>query len=134
MSRYIDIIPGETPLAKELRQVAEILEARGMSAEMINMTLAARAGLPVAPVDPKSPAFVWEGAQEEAPAPEAQPRSLDERREAVLRAIEGMDMAGIVDVLSLPLNIAIAKFRLVAVLTLRDTAVATEDKGVFHEV
>lgn len=28
MSRYIDIIPGETPLAKELRQVAEILEAR----------------------------------------------------------------------------------------------------------
>ena len=103
-----------------------------MSAEMINMTLAARAGLPVAPVDPKSPVFVWE--KEEAPAPEAQPRSLDERREAVLRAIEGLDMAGIVDVVSLPLNIAIAKFRLVAVLTLRDTAVATEDKGVFHEV
>ena len=64
----------------------------------------------------------------------AQPRSLDERREAVLRAIEGMDMAGIVDVLTLPLNIALAKFRLVAVLTLRDTAVTTEDKGVFHEV
>ena len=72
--------------------------------------------------------------KEEAPAPEAQPRSLDERREAVLRAIEGLDMAGIVDVVSLPLNIAIAKFRLVAVLTLRDTAVATEDKGVLHEV
>ena len=132
MSRYIDIIPGETPLAKELRQVAEILEARGMSAELINMTLAARAGLPVAPVDPKSPVFVWEKG--EFPAPEAQPRSLDERREAVLRAIEGMDMAGIVDVLTLPLNIALAKFRLVAVLTLRDTAVTTEDKGVFHEV
>jgi len=46
----------------------------------------------------------------------------------------GQSMAGIVDVVSLPLNIAIAKFRLVAVLTLRDTAVATEDKGVFHEV
>lgn len=103
-----------------------------MSAEMINMTLAARAGLPVAPVDPKSPVFVWEKG--EFPAPEAQPRSLDERREAVLRAIEGMDMAGIVDVLTLPLNIALAKFRLVAVLTLRDTAVTTEDKGVFHEV
>ena len=43
-------------------------------------------------------------------------------------------MAGIVDVLTLPLNIALAKFRLVAVLTLRDTAVTTEDKGVFHEV
>ena len=71
MSRYIDIIPGETPLAKELRQVAEILEARGMSAEMINMTLAARAGLPVAPVDPKSPVFVWE--KEEAPAPAPEP-------------------------------------------------------------
>lgn len=122
------------PLAKELRQIAEILEARGMSAELINMTLAAHAGLPVTPVDPKSPAFVWEGAQEEPPAPEAQPRSLDKRREAVLRAIEGMDMAGIVDVLSLPLNIALAKFRLVAVLTLRDTAVTTEDKGVFYEV
>lgn len=122
------------PFAKELRQVAEILEARSVSAELINMTLAARVGLPVAPVDPKSPVFVWEGAQEGAPAPAAQPRSLDERREAVLQAIEGLDMAGIVDVVSLPLNIAIAKFRLVAVLTLRDTAVATEDKGVFHAV
>ena len=61
-------------------------------------------------------------------------RSRTARTEAVLRAIEGLDMAGIVDVVSLPLNIAIAKFRLVAVLTLRDTAVATEDKGVFHEV
>lgn len=67
-------------------------------------------------------------------APEAQPRNLDERREAVLQAIEGMDVAGIVDVLSLPLNIALAKFRRVAVLTLYDKAVVTKDKGVFHEV
>ena len=120
---------------RELRDLARFLGELGMSSEMINMTVAARAGLPVAPVDPKSPIFVWEkGEGDEAPAPEAQPRSLDERREAVLRAIEGLDMAGIVDVVSLPLNIAIAKFRLVAVLTLRDTAVATEDKGVFHEV
>ena len=120
MSRYIDIIPGETPLAKELRQVAEILEARGMSAEMINMTLAARAGLPVAPVDPKSPAFVWEGAQEEAPAPEAQPRSLDERREAVLRAIEGLDVEGIMEVLAPPLNRFLACCGLVATIELHD--------------
>ena len=121
MNRDIGILLGETPLAKELRQVAEILEARGMSAEMINMTLAARAGLPVAPVDPKSPAFVWEGAQEEAPAPEAQPRSLDERREAVLQAIEGMDVAGIIDVLSLPLNTALAKTGMVARISVRNT-------------
>lgn len=118
MSRYIDIIPGETPLAKELRQVAEILEARGMSAEMINMTLAARAGLPVAPVDPKSPVFVWE--KEEAPAPEAQPRSLDERREAVLRAIEGLDVEGIMEVLAPPLNRFLACCGLVATIELHD--------------
>ena len=118
MSRYIDIIPGETPLAKELRQVAEILEARGMSAEMINITLAARAGLPVAPVDPKSPVFVWE--KEEAPAPEAQPRSLDERREAVLRAIEGLDVEGIMEVLAPPLNRFLACCGLVATIELHD--------------
>lgn len=121
MSRYIDIIPGETPLAKELRQVAEILETRRMSAELINMTLAAHAGLPVAPVDPKSPVFVWEGAQEEAPAPEAQPRSLDERREAVLQAIKGMGVADIIDVLSLPLNTALAKTGMVATISVRNT-------------
>lgn len=121
MSRYIDTIPGETPLAKELRQVAEILETRRMSAELINMTLAAHAGLPVAPVDPKSPVFVWEGAQEEAPAPEAQPRSLDERREAVLQAIKGMGVADIIDVLSLPLNTALAKTGMVATISVRNT-------------
>lgn len=121
MSRYIDIIPGETPLAKELRQVAAILETRRMSAELINMTLAAHAGLPIAPVDPKSPVFVWEGAQEEAPAPEAQPRSLDERREAVLQAIKGMGVADIIDVLSLPLNTALAKTGMVATISVRNT-------------
>lgn len=119
MNRDIGILLGETPLAKELRQVAEILEARGMSAELLNMTLAAHAGLPVAPVDPKSPIFVWE--KEEAPAPEAQPRSLDERREAVLQAIEGMDVAGIIDVLSLPLNTALAKTGMVARISVRNT-------------
>ena len=106
------------PLAKELRQIAEILEARGMSAELINMTLAARAGLPVAPVDPKSPVFVWE--KEEAPAPEAQPRSLDERREAVLRAIEGLDVEGIMEVLAPPLNRFLACCGLVATIELHD--------------
>ena len=109
------------PLAKELRQVAEILETRGMSAELINMTLAARAGLPVMPVDPKSPAFAWEGAQEEAPAPEAQSRSLIECREAVLQAIEGMGVADIIDVLSLPLNTALAKTGMVATISVRNT-------------
>ena len=83
------------------------------------MTLAARAGLPVAPVDPKSPVFVWE--KDEAPAPEAQPRSLDERREAVLQAIKGMGVADIIDVLSLPLNTALAKTGMVATISVRNT-------------
>lgn len=110
------------PFAKELRQVAEILETRGVSAELINMTVAARAGLPVAPVDPKSPIFMWEkGEGNEAPAPEAQPRSLDERREAVLQAIEGMGVADIIDVLSLPLNTALAKTGMVATISVRNT-------------
>lgn len=49
------------PFAKELRQIAEILEVRGVSTELINMTLASRAGLPIEPIDPKSPIFVWVG-------------------------------------------------------------------------
>ena len=109
------------PFAKELRQVAEILETRGVSAELINMTLAARAGLPVASIDPKSPIFVWAGEQAEAPAPEAQPRTLDGRREAVLQAIEGMGVADIIDVLSLPLNTALAKTGMVATISVRNT-------------
>lgn len=109
------------PFAKELRQVAEILETRGVSAELINMTLAARAGLLVAPIDPKSPIFVWVGEQAEAPAPEAQPRTLDGRREAVLQAIEGMGVADIIDVLSLPLNTALAKTGMVATISVRNT-------------
>lgn len=84
------------PFAKELRQIAEILETRGMSAELINMTLAARAGLPVAPIDPKSPIFVWVGEQAEVPAPEAQPRSLDERREAVLQKPERLSIGRLI--------------------------------------
>lgn len=74
MSTSIDIMPGETLLAKELRQIAEILEARDVSAEMINMTLAARAGLPVAPVDPKSPIFVWVDDGEEGETPSSEKR------------------------------------------------------------
>lgn len=135
MSRRADTNSWSPFFIRELQELARFLDDLGMSQEMINMTVAARAGLPIEPVDPKSPIFVWEKGEEgKVPAPEAQPRSLDERREAVLQAIEGMDISGIVDVLSLPLNISLAKFRLVAVLTLRDTAVTTEDKGVFHEV
>mgnify|MGYP006973133718 CR=1 FL=1 len=107
---------------RELRDLARFLDELGMSSEMINMTVAARAGLPVAPVDPKSPIFMWEkGEGDEAPAPEAQPRSLDERREAVLRAIEGMGVADIIDVLSLPLNTALAKTGMVATISVRNT-------------
>lgn len=120
MSRPIDIMPGETPLAKELRQIAEILEARDVSAEMINMTLAARAGLPVAPVDPKSPIFVWVDEQAENPAPEAQPSTLNERRDAVLRAIEGMDVEDIMNVLAPPLNRRLVCCGLVATIELHD--------------
>lgn len=106
---------------RELRDLARFLDELGMSSEMINMTVAARAGLPVAPVDPKSPIFVWEkGEGDEAPAPEAQPRSLDERREAVLRAIEGVGVADIINVLSLPLNTALDKTGMVARISVRN--------------
>ena len=106
---------------RELRDLARFLGELGMSSEMINMTVAARAGLPVAPVDPKSPIFVWEkGEGDEAPAPEAQPRSLDERREAVLRAIEGLDVEGIMEVLAPPLNRFLACCGLVATIELHD--------------
>lgn len=103
---------------KELRQIAEILEAKGMSAELINMTLAARAGLPVAPVDPKSPAFVWVEEQAETPAPEAQPRSLDECREAVLHVVAVLDRNDVVDVLTSVLNRVLATTRYTATVNL----------------
>ena len=111
---------------KELRQIAEILEAKGMSAELINMTLAARAGLPVAPVDPKSPAFVWVEEQAETPAPEAQPHSLDERREAVLREMVGLEFDKIAHVLSSALNIALAQSGDQATVILRPLVVYRE--------
>lgn len=82
---------------RELRDLARFLGELGMSSEMINMTVAARAGLPVAPVDPKSPIFVWEkGEGDEAPAPEAQPRSLDERREVVLQKPERLSIGRLI--------------------------------------
>ena len=57
--------PAIAPFARELAQVAEILKEQGMPQELINMTLAAHAGLPIAPVDPKSPIFEW--VEEENP-------------------------------------------------------------------
>lgn len=51
--------PSIAPFARELAQIAEILKEQGMSQEMINMTLAAHAGLPIAQVDPKSSLFKW---------------------------------------------------------------------------
>ncbi|GAB7492301.1 hypothetical protein Bwad001_10250 [Bilophila wadsworthia] len=119
MSSLANAKPWSPFFIRELQELAQFLDDLGMSQELINMTLAARAGLPVAPVDPKSPVFVWE--KDEAPAPEAQPRSLDERREAVLQAIKGMGVADIIDVLSLPLNTALAKTGMVATISVRNT-------------
>lgn len=119
MSSYASTTSCSPFFIRELRDLARFLDELGMSSEMINMTVAARAGLPVAPVDPKSPVFVWEKG--EFPAPEAQPRSLDERREAVLQAIKGMGVADIIDVLSLPLNTALAKTGMVATISVRNT-------------
>lgn len=45
--------------AHRLAAVAEVLRANRMPQETINMVLAARCGLPMAKVDPKSPCFVW---------------------------------------------------------------------------
>ena len=119
MSSLANAKPWSPFFIRELQELAQFLDDLGMSQELINMTLAARAGLPVAPVDPKSPVFVWE--KDEAPAPEAQPRSLDERREAVLQAIKVMGVADIIDVLSLPLNTALAKTGMVATISVRNT-------------
>ena len=124
MSSLANAKPWSPFFIRELQELAQFLDDLGMSQELINMTLAARAGLPVAPVDPKSPVFVWE--KDEAPAPEAQPRSLDERREAVLQAIKGMGVADIIDVLSLPLNTALAKTGMVATISVRNTFSYTE--------
>ncbi len=65
MSFLIGADPSIAPFARELAQVAEILKEQGMPQELINMTLAAHAGLPIAPVDPKSPIFEW--VEEENP-------------------------------------------------------------------
>lgn len=112
---------------RELRDLARFLGELGMSSEMINMTVAARAGLPVAPVDPKSPIFVWEkGEGDEAPAPEAQPRSLDECREAVLREVVGLEFDKIAHVLSSALNIALAQSGDQATVILRPLVVYRE--------
>ena len=90
---------------ENLRELARFLGDLGMSQEIINMTVAARAGLPVEPIDPKSPIFVWKKDEEgEVSTPEAQPHSLNERREAVFQAIEGLDVEGIMEVLAPPLN------------------------------
>lgn len=106
---------------RELQELARFLDDLGMSQEMINVTVAARAGLPIEPVDPKSPIFVWEKGEEgKVPAPEAQPRSLDERREAVLRAIEGMDVEDIMNVLAPPLNSLLARCGLGATVRIHD--------------
>mgnify|MGYP003280624181 FL=1 len=119
MSSYASTTSCSPFFIRGLRDLARFLDELGMSSEMINMTVAARAGLPVAPVDPKSPVFVWEKG--EFPSPEAQPRSLDERRESVLQAIEGMGVADIIDALSLPLNTALAKTGMVATISVRNT-------------
>ena len=93
---------------ENLRELARFLGELGMSQEIINMTVAARAGLPVEPIDPKSPIFVWKKDEEgEASTPEAQPRSLNERRKAVFQAIEGLDVEGIMEVLAPPLNLSL---------------------------
>lgn len=101
---------------RELQELAQFLDDLGMSQEMINMTVAARAGLPIEPVDPKSPVFVWE--KEEAPAPEAQPRSLDECREAVLHVVAVLDRNDVVDVLTSVLNRVLATTRYTATVNL----------------
>lgn len=101
---------------RELQELAQFLDDLGMSQEMINMTVAARAGLPIEPVDPKSPVFVWE--KEEAPAPETQPRSLDECREAVLHVVAVLDRNDVVDVLTSVLNRVLATTRYTATVNL----------------
>lgn len=77
MSFSNEVSPAIAPFARELAQVAEILKGQGMPQELINMTLAARAGLPVAAVDPKSPIFEW--------VEEENPNLLEKTEERALR-------------------------------------------------
>lgn len=114
------------PVAEELRQIAQVLKANAMPQEMINMVLATHAGLPVASVDPRSSMFVWVEEQVETPAPEAQPHSLDERREAVLREMVGLEFDKIAHVLSSALNIALAQSGDQATVILRPLVVYRE--------
>lgn len=108
---------------ENLRELARFLGDLGMSQEIINMTVAARAGLPVEPIDPKSPIFVWKKDEEgEVSTPEAQPHSLNERREAVFQAIEGLDVEGIMEVLAPPLNRVLVCCGLVATIELHDVS------------
>ena len=120
MSSYASTTSCSPFFIRELRDLARFLDELGMSQEMINMTVAARAGLPIEPVDPKSPIFVWEkgGEEEEAPAPDAQPRSLDECREAVLHVVAVLDQNDVVDVLTSVLNRVLATTRYTATVKL----------------
>lgn len=118
MSFLTGASPAIAPFARELAQVAEILKEQGMPQDLINMTLAAHAGLSISPVDPKSPVFEWVEEQAETPAPEAQPRSLDECREAVLHVVAVLDQNDVVDVLTSVLNRVLATTRYTATVKL----------------
>ena len=127
MSRRADTNSWSPFFIRELQELARFLDDLGMSQEMINMIVAARAGLPIEPVDPKSPIFVWEKGEEgKVSAPEAQPRSLDERREAVLREVAGLRFNEIAHVLSSALNIALARTGDQATVMLRSHVVYRE--------
>lgn len=105
--------------AEGLYEIGELLRKNHMPQDIINMTLAARCGLSMRPVDPMSPVYEWaEKETVEDPAPEAQPRSLDECREAVLRTIAVLDQNDVVDVLTGVLNRVLATTKYTATVKL----------------
>lgn len=107
-----------TEPATKMAEIASILRENHMPQEMINLILASRTGLPMRSVDPMSPAFAWVEERAEPTAPEAQPRSLDECREAVLRTIAVLDQNDVVDVLTGVLNRVLATTKYTATVKL----------------
>lgn len=108
-----------TELVTRMAEIASILRENHMPQEMINLILASRTGLPMRSVDPMSPVYEWaEKETVEDPAPEAQPRSLDECREAVLRTIAVLDQNDVVDVLTGVLNRVLATTKYTATVKL----------------
>lgn len=99
-----------TEPATKMAEIASILRENHMPQEMTNLILASRAGLPMKPVDPMSPAFAWVAepeAQEQAePAPDVTPEkpSLSTLARDIVGTLGNMPLVEGLDVLAMAAN------------------------------